>query len=405
MNRVARVAGARIAAAGLALLASLPAAGADPPVSFATQVAPVLLDACTRCHGETEDEGGLRMDTIQAMLAAKVVEPGKGAASLLVKKLRGVDIDGQRMPLGKPPLAADVIARIEAWIDQGARSDMLGIGASLEAIVSAGRVAKLSDADLAAVRREAASVAWRRAIPDEDAAVAIRDRISVVGNLPPPRLGDLADMATEVEARVRTELVGDAGRLLKGGVVILAFRNSYDYSAFWQEVVGGERPKGLAGHAGRSGEAVYGAVLVPAADDGGDDTRLLLAEQIAGAALIGRGAPAWFARGAGRALATRISPKAPLAQVWKREVPAAVREVGACANLLNGRAAAGAAAVAAGGFVGGLAPTSAKLKTLVAAVDGGVAFDDAFAKAFRAAPSQLYDAWAAKESRRAPPAR
>jgi len=386
-----------------------PPAGPQPlrpgDVAFSTDVAPVLLENCAKCHGETEDEGGLRLHTLKSMLAAKVVEPGKGSASLLVKKIKGADIDGQRMPLGKPPLGDDVIARIQKWIDQGARIDLLGAAATLEAVVAAGRTARLSDADLAVARREAAGIAWKQAIPDEDAAVEVRDRISVVGNLPRPRLVELADMAAEVEERVRGELVGADGRLLKGGIVIFAFRNSYDYSAFWQQVVGGERPKGLSGHAGSKGEAVYGAVLVPPADPDGENTKLLLAEQICAAAFAGRGSPAWFARGAGRSVAARLHPKAALAQEWKREVPAAVRATGSCADFLGGRADPGPAAVAAGGFVGTLASTSAKLKPLVVALDGGTAFDDAFAKAFRAAPPQLYDAWAGKEARRKSPGR
>lgn len=415
LDVVARGGGAVAPAAKPGAKPGDPQAGAPKPaaaqplrpgdVVFSTEIAPVLLDSCTGCHGAAEDEGGLRMHTLQALLASEAVTPGKGAASLLVKKLRGVDIDGQRMPRGKPPLDDQVIARIQTWIDQGARIDLLSAAATLENVVSAGRVARLSDADLGVARRKAADAAWKRAIPDEEAAVEVRDRVSVVGNLPRARLGELADVAAEVEEKVRADLVAGDGRLLKGGVVIFAFRNSYDYSAFWQEVVGGERPKGLAGHAGSKGEAVYGALIVPADAPDGDDTRLLLAEQIGGAALAGRGAPAWFARGVGRSVAMRLYPKAPLAQTWKRDVPSAVRDVGPCANFLGGHADPAAAAVAAGGFVGTLASTSARLRPVVVALDAGTVFDDAFAAAFRVAPPQAYDAWAAKESRRKSPNR
>lgn len=401
MTTFRRRASLRLAAVAFGSLAATPRLlAADPPVSFAGQVAPVLLDHCTRCHGEAEDEGGLRMHTLQALLSAKVVEPGRGATSLLVKKLRGVDIDGRRMPLGKPPLADDVIAVIRAWIDQGARIDVLNAATPLETVVAAGRAARMSDAELAVARRAAAAVAWRQAIPDEEASVEVRERLAVIGNLPQQRLGEIADAAAEVEERVRGELVGRDGRLLKGGVVIFAFRNSYDYSAFWQQHVGGERPRSMRGHAGTKGEAVYGAMLVPADDPDGVDTRLLLVEQVCGAALAGRGAPAWFARGAGRAMAARTYPKAPLALDWKRDMPAAIREVGAGANVLGGHADPAALAVAAGGFVGALPSSAAKLRPLVAAIDGGAAFDDAFVRAFRGAPPQLYDAWAAQESRR-----
>lgn len=386
--------------------AAMPAAAprAKPgDVPFSARVAPVLVEHCVRCHGAGEDEGGLRMHTLQALMrgggGGAAVVPGKSADSLLVKKLRGAGIDGQRMPLGKPPLAADVIAAIARWIDEGAGLDLLTATDTLETVAAAGRAKHLSDADMAAARRTAAATAWRLAIPDEQATVESRDRLLVLGNLPAARLAALADEAAEVEQRVRAELVA-AGPLLKGGLVLFAFRNAYDYSALWQQAVGGERPKALRGHAGSYGDAVYGALLVPATDPDGLDTRLLLAEQIAGAALAGRGVPAWFAQGGGRAVAMRVAPKAPLVQVWRREVPAAVRACGSTADFLGGHAEPGAAALAAGGFVAALAPTPAKLKACVATLDGGAEFAAAFGAAFRGSPDKLFQAWAAKESRR-----
>lgn len=391
--------GATLVVTGLAVAA----AGDD--VAFSTDVAPVLLESCATCHDADDGAGGLRMHTLAALMAAQVVKPGQGARSLLVKKLRGTDIDGQRMPLDAPPLDEAVVARIERWIDAGALPDLLGPTATLEALVAAGRAARLSDAELAVARRAAASDAWRRALPDEEAAVEIRDRVSVVGNLPAPRLAAVADVAAEVEEQVRAELVGQDARLLKGGIVLFAFQHSYDYSAFWQEVVGAERPKGVVGHAGSTGEAVYGAILMPAGDPNDGDTRLLLAEQICGAALAGRGAPEWFTRGAGRAVASRLHPRAARVREWQRQVPAAVQATGPGAAVLEGGADPGSAAIVAGGFVGALAPKAAKLKPLVAALDRGSGFEEAFSKAFRGGPRQLYEAWMAKQAQRTPAGR
>lgn len=212
--------------------------------------------------------------------------------------------------------------------------------------------------------------------------------------------------STEIAPLLRDACTGchgeteDEGRLLKGGVVVFAFRQAVDYSAFWQQLVGGERPKGLSGHAGTRAEAVYGAVLVPSAGPDTPDVRLLLTEQICGAALLARGAPDWFARGAGRAVAMRLVPQAPLVQEWKRAVPAAVRDIGSCASFLGGHASPGPSAAVAGGFVGSLGSVATRLGPLVGDLDAGMAFDEAFTKAFRGAPPRLYEAWAAKEVRR-----
>ncbi len=52
------------------------------------------------------------------------VDPGKPDDSYLVQKLRGSSsINGGRMPLGAPPLAADEISGIVEWIENGAREN------------------------------------------------------------------------------------------------------------------------------------------------------------------------------------------------------------------------------------------------------------------------------------------
>jgi hypothetical protein len=303
------------------------------------------------------------------------------------------------MPLNKNPLPDDVIARIERWIDEGARLDMLAATTPLETLVAAGRARSMSNADLERLRFEAGKRLWKRAIPDEEPVVEVRGGVCLVGNLPAARMAELADEAAALAERIGRELGTADGPLLRGGVVVYAFRQAYDYSALWQNVVGAERPKGIAGHAGVSGDVAYGAVLVPTDDE--ENRRLLLVEQMAAAALAGRMVPEWFARGAGRAVAVKLVPKAPLVQEWKRETPAAVARLGSAADFLAGHAEPVAAATAAGGFMGGLA-TGARLKQCVDLLDEGVGFDAAFTKVFRAAPQPAFEAWAVKEARRAP---
>ena len=371
-------------------------------VSFAIDVAPVLLKECAGCHGQQDPEANLRMTSLEALLkggrSGPPVTPGKGAASLLVRKLRGRDIEGQRMPLNKQPLPDAVIATIERWVDEGARLDMLAAKTPLETLVAAGRARSMSNADLEKLRFEAGRKLWRRAIPDEEPVAEVAGGTCLIGNLPAARMRQLAAEAEPLAERVRRELGGDTGPLLRGGVVVYVFRQSYDYSALWQNVLNAERPKGLNGHAGVSGDVAYGALLLPS-DDG--DAQALLVEQLGGAALAGRMAPEWFARGAGRALAARLVPKAPLVQEWKREVPAAVGRLGSAADFLGGHADPVATATAAGGFVGALA-TGSRLKQFVAELDGGAAFDAAFTKVFRVAPQPAFEAWAVREAKKAP---
>lgn len=382
------------------LLSTAPAAPLKPgDIVFSSDVAPILVEKCGKCHGDRDPENNFAITTLASLVkggrTGPAILPGKSEESLLVKKLRGAGIEGQRMPLNAPPLPEDTIATIAKWIDQGARIDLLTPTDPIEKLIATGKSLRLSDDALAKVRREAAAKLWDRMIPDESPAMDRREGLVLIGNLPEPRLQDLGDAAAELVPAVRRELVGTGGSLLKGGVVVYAFRNSYDYSSLWQVVMNGERPKGIHGNAGMAGDVIYGAFLVPSQDDSGDTTKLLLAEQISGAALVGRGLPAWFCRGAGRAVAMKIAPKAPLVQEWKQDIGESIKQLGSAQAFLAGHAEPNATAVAAGGFMASLA-SAGKLAQIVGLVDTGSSFDAAFAKVFRSSPEQAFTAWAAR---------
>ena len=348
-------------------------------VSFASDVAPLLQEHCLKCHGGDETEANLSMASLNTL-----------------KKLRGAGIEGQRMPLGSPPLSDAAIATIEKWIDQGGRLDMLTATAPLDTIVAAGQATTLTDAALSQVRFAAGEKLWSRAIPDEEPVVQRRAGLCVIGNLPAERLTELADLAQGVADDIRGDL-GVDGPLLKGGVVVYAVRQAVDYSAIWQNVSHAERPRGLAGHAGIAGEVVYAALLVPSNQEA-DDLRAGLADVIAAAAFAGRSTPAWFSQGAGRAAAGRVAPKALVVQQWRRDAVAAIPRLGSTADFLAGHADPAATSLAAGGLLSTLA-TGGKLGQVAEALDAGATFDEAFLKVFRATPAQAFEKWAARARR------
>ena len=144
--------------AGLSLVAGAGEAGEREPrgaavttsgaerVSFRRDVAPVLATSCaTRsCHG-----GGSRPPVLGAHMTATTmraalvgvasedrpdhayVQPGAPDASYLVQKVEGRLVDaectehdcGEPMPLDNPSLSADAIAKIRAWVADGARDN------------------------------------------------------------------------------------------------------------------------------------------------------------------------------------------------------------------------------------------------------------------------------------------
>lgn len=95
-----------------------PEATAASKVDFARDIQPLLEKSCYSCHGEKLQMGGLRLDSRKLALE-KVIQPGKGAGSLLYQRIAGLS-DQPRMPMGADPLDSATIERVRSWIDQGA---------------------------------------------------------------------------------------------------------------------------------------------------------------------------------------------------------------------------------------------------------------------------------------------
>ncbi len=391
-----------VAALAIVGLLGVPAASdaQAPPVSFSRQVAPILVRSCGGCH-VTGRKGDFQMPSHDALMRSGMVQRGVGRSSRLVEVILTGD-----MPRGGGKISQADVNTLIAWIDAGATFDGDDPTVRLDALARGGTAAMpsteapvstmppmpdLPEAELSELRAVAGLALWRRAIPDEEPVVERRDGVCVIGNLPAQRLGELADTAADVAADVRKQLVAD-GPLIKGGIVLYAVRQAYDYSAIWQNVDRAERPRGITCHAGVSNEVVYAALFVPSSEPG-PDLRASLAESITAAALAGRGAPAWLARGAGRAVATRLEPKAAIVQQWRREMQNAAR--GMQADALAGKGTAVDQATLAGGFVTAIAG-GAKLRQFVAALDAGKACDAAFAGVFRSSPDKAYALWAGR---------
>jgi hypothetical protein len=111
-------------AAFFAALACLPFPGLGASFDYVSQVKPILSENCYRCHGGSQQKGGLRLDTAAA--AAKGGEDGSGyvagksGESLLIQAVRGTHPSIPRMPYKKPPLSEAQISILAEWIDQGA---------------------------------------------------------------------------------------------------------------------------------------------------------------------------------------------------------------------------------------------------------------------------------------------
>ncbi len=93
------------------------------PVSFETEIAPLLESRCVSCHGPAKQKSGLRLDNEKDAMAGgdlgSAIEPGASAESYLIHKVTGFDGESIMPPNGDP-LTDQEVGLLRAWIDQGA---------------------------------------------------------------------------------------------------------------------------------------------------------------------------------------------------------------------------------------------------------------------------------------------
>ncbi len=121
----------KLSAAALFCAVCLASQAAQQEVSYQRVVAPIFQEKCLACHNHTTRQGGLNLESYEALLnggkRGSPIVAGKSAESLLVKMLEGA-IKPQ-MPLGDR-LNANEIKQIKAWIDAGAH----GAGSSTNTV-------------------------------------------------------------------------------------------------------------------------------------------------------------------------------------------------------------------------------------------------------------------------------
>jgi len=95
---------------------------AHEPVSFASDVMPILERHCWECHSADNVELGLRLDSYEGMMLGSdygtVIEPGDPDGSLLVDMIESGD-----MPEEGDPVSPEDLEIIKTWIAEGAENN------------------------------------------------------------------------------------------------------------------------------------------------------------------------------------------------------------------------------------------------------------------------------------------
>jgi hypothetical protein len=92
-------------------------------VDFVSQIQPLLVSRCSKCHGEEKAMGKLRLhsaEAIQAFHEKDLVVAGKPDESVLLKRITLPADDKKRMPKGGDPLPQAEIDLVRQWIAEGA---------------------------------------------------------------------------------------------------------------------------------------------------------------------------------------------------------------------------------------------------------------------------------------------
>ena len=276
-------------------------------VSFSKDVAPLLIDNCKGCHLESmRTRGGLRMDTFAQLLrggdSGSIIQSGNGAASLLIKKLKGTE--GQRMPAGgRPPLSNESIRLISTWIDEGATLDGASETQPLT-VMSQLAWAKLATPEEIGNRRQ--EIARRNlglVAGGKDFQSESTENFFVVGPVSESTVDLVAKLAESNVKTAASVVSAREGPLFLGRATIVVLPKRYDYSEFAKMVEQRSLPPDWLSHWRFDGIDAY---IIMVVSDRDDETVIAqrLARPIVSLAVATRGSdvPPWLADGVGSAV-------------------------------------------------------------------------------------------------------
>jgi len=374
-------------------------------VSFAADIAPVLVEQCVACHspGNQQPGGRFNMATFQAMLRGGdnglPWVPGKPDESLLIQKLRGT-AGGARMPRNRPPLSDELIERFAKWVAEGATFDGRDPQQDLEQLVLVTRASRADHNQLAAMRLDRSRQLWQTAFPGVTPEHVSTENFELLGTVGPNTLKDVAREAEEVGQRVAELFKVPGGRpKVKGKIVLFVLNSRYDYSELGKMIEQRQLPADWRAHWRYTVFDAYGALVVARGE--GESNEGLLAHVIGGVLVASHGeVPYWFAEGAGRAAAARLTRRDPRIATWDALRSEAFGAMKKPEDFLTGSLPADLADVCSYRFVNFLITRDARrVSTLLRATAEGQPFDAAFARIFGATPAQLAALWYQAELR------
>jgi cytochrome c553 len=314
-------------------------------VSFKDDIAPFMVNLCVGCHsgdGRGLREGGLSLESFERLMkggkSGRVVLPGN------TKDSRLWHLVGEQEPIKMPPGQALITKtnhrNLRTWIEEGAKFDGSDPKAPLRSLIltdaqkRAKELSTLSPEEFARRRKERAAELWRKAFPNDPSAEHESAAFLVIGNVPEPRLKQVADWAQEDAERLQKMFKIKEGLIWRGKLIVFVFKDGFSYGEFTQTNEGVQVPAETKGHSRvTAGEDEAYVCLQDIGEGASDDSPGVRAQLMAllAEALLQRSAnrvPDWAARGTGLALAVKNDSKNPYFRGLNAGAHEALRSIG-----------------------------------------------------------------------------
>ena len=355
-------------------------------VSFARDVAPILIANCNGCHYDANQvRGGLQFNMFSQIVkggdSGNIFVPGKPGESLIIRKLRGME--GARMPMGRAELPESQIQLVATWIMEGATFDGQSKDAKLDQVVGKAFAANATHTELMAKRMERTREKWKIAAPKEVADEASDQQFHVIGNIGEENAKALLAQANTAASQVRKMFNVPAKEpLIRGGITIFALKHRYDYSEFGKMIERRALPAEWSSHWRSEVLDSYVAIVFDKAESKINETSLF--QQITSLWMSSHeGVPRWFADGAGRqALAIAVGAKDARVQPWLKRMPESMEQLKNIKALSDGSMNDEASAIIGFGVIRTMyeAKMKTKYETIVRSLASGMTFEQATAK-------------------------
>jgi len=320
----------------------------DSELKFSRDIAPILVGNCIGCHNPKDKakRGKLDMTTFKSLMQGtdeeKVVIAGKPDESPLVLRIKGEETP--KMPPGARRNLADVaIAKIEKWIQTGARLDA-GIDEDAPLRSFASTPQQLRQAELARMAPDARDAhveevgreRWKKVSSKTTPEVTPSPHFLLFGNLPGERASSTLKGMEAQYAQLQNLLSTPKAPALNWSekVSLYVFNDRNSFVEFVRGIENREVEPGDEATSDLKGSEPYVAVLDPLGgreepsgsssrktarskrDDSGAGTSRslggILAEQFAIGCLKHAGTPpTWLTLGLGAYLASQVEPRNP----------------------------------------------------------------------------------------------